>query len=382
MNNSTCWWAPYLRRSLNILMLVLIFCATKGNLWAAPSAETERKNEQESMMDLDLAAMVQPVPATAKFSDPDYYIWCGTMVRGDDGLCHLFYSRWPRKLGFNAWVTHSEIAHAIADNPLGPYRHKAVVLPARGQEFWDGLCMHNPTVMRFGDKYYLYYMGNTGDSVAMKGLNWTHRNNQRIGVAVADNPDGPWTRFDQPLIAPTPGFYDALCCANPSVTARPGGGYLMVYKAVGDKKPLPFGGPVLHVAATSDNPTGPFQKHPDPVFVKAGVAFAAEDPFIWSSGQLYWAVVKDMAGHFTGRGKSLALFESEDGFRWTLAKHSLVSMTEVVWEDGRRQKLNSLERPQVWLENGEPAVLFCAVAENEQRPHSFNIHIPLKQLQP
>ena len=93
--------------------------------------------------DYDFAAMIQPVPVTAKFSDPDYYIWCGTMVRGDDGKCHLFYSRWPRKLGFNAWVTHSEVAHAVGDTPLGPFTHKDVAMPERGREFWDGHCTHN-----------------------------------------------------------------------------------------------------------------------------------------------------------------------------------------------------------------------------------------------
>ena len=327
--------------------------------------------------DLDLAAMVQPVPRTARFIDENYYIWCGTMIRGDDGRCHLFYSRWPRKLGHYAWVTHSEIAHAVADQPLGPYRHKDVALPARGKEFWDGLCTHNPNVHRFGNKYYLYYMGNTGDGQASKTLNWTHRNNQRIGVAVADSPDGPWQRQDRPLVEPTPGFFDALCCTNPSATQRPDGGFLLVYKAVGDKNKLPFGGPVVHVAATSDSPLGPFKKHPEPVFTKEGVAFAAEDPFIWHQGDRYRAIVKDNAGHFTGKGKSTALFESPDGLRWKLATHPLVMTTTVVWADGREQKMNSLERPQLWLENGRPAVLLFAVDETPRREHSFNIQIPL-----
>lgn len=101
---------------------------------------------QGASPDYDFAAMMQPVPASAKFSDPDYYIWCGTMVRGDDGKCHLFYSRWPRKLGHNAWVTHSEVAHAVGDTPLGPFAHKDVALTERGATFWDGHCTHNPTV--------------------------------------------------------------------------------------------------------------------------------------------------------------------------------------------------------------------------------------------
>jgi len=327
--------------------------------------------------DYDFAAMTRPVPAAAKFSDPDHYIWCGTMVRGDDGKCHLFYSRWPRKLGHNAWVTHSEVAHAVGDTPLGPFAHKDVALPARGQQFWDGLCTHNPTVLRFGKRFYIYYMGNTGDRAATKGLNWVHRNNQRVGVAVADSPDGPWQRFDKPLIEPTPGFYDALCCSNPSVAARPGGGYLMVYKAVGDKGPPPFGGPVLHAVATSDNPTGPFQKHPKPIFVKQGVQFAAEDPFIWSDGQRYWAIVKDNAGHFTGAGKSTALWQSDDGLDWRLAKHPLVATTEIAWEGGQKQKLHSLERPQLFFENGRPTVLMFASDTDSKREHSFNVRIPL-----
>lgn len=329
-------------------------------------------------VDLDLAAMLQPLPHTAKFSDPDYYIWCGSMVKGNDGSYHLFYSRWARALGHSAWVTHSEIAHAIATSPFGPYRHQAVALPARGKEWWDGLCAHNPTVQHFGSKYYLYYMGNTGDGQVMPTLNWTHRNRQRVGVAVADSPNGPWTRFSEPLIAPTAGFYDALCCTNPSVTQRPDGGYLMIYKGVSDKDPLPFGGPVLHIAALSDSPTGPFIKQPDPVFVKEGVTFAAEDPFIWSSGNQYWAIVKDNAGHFTGQGKSLALFESREGLHWVPAKHPLVSTTDVTWQDGVRQALYSLERPQVFLENGEPTALFCAADEDVRRGHSFNLQIPLK----
>jgi hypothetical protein len=328
--------------------------------------------------DYDFAAMLQPVPAAAKFSDPDFYVWCGTMVRGDDRRCHLFYSRWPRKLGHNAWVTHSEVAHAVGDTPLGPFTHQDVALPARGEEFWDGLCTHNPTVLRFGGKFYIYYMGNTGDRAPTKGLNWVHRNNQRIGVAVADSPDGPWQRCDKPVIAPTPGFYDALCCSNPSVAARPGGGYLMVYKAVGDKGQPPFGGPVLHAVATSDSPTGPFQKHPHPIFVKEGVPFAAEDPFIWSDGQQYWAIVKDNAGHFTGAGKSTALWQSLDGFDWKLAPHPLVATTEITWEGGQKQKLNSLERPQLFFEDGRPVVLMFASDTDRQRDHSFNVRIPLR----
>ena len=321
---------------------------------------------------------MQPVPETAKFIDPDFFIWGGSMVQDEDGICHLFYSRWPKELGHNAWVTHSEIAHATATDPLGPYSHVDIALPARGKTLWDGLCTHNPTVHAFEGKYYLYYMGNTGDRVASESLNWTHRNNQRIGVAVADHPNGPWKRCDTPLIdvGPDAESHDALMTSNPSVCRRPDGTYLMVYKAVGMKRGLPAGGPVVHLVATLDSPTGPFVKHPDPVFTAKGDLFPAEDPFIWVENGQLWAIVKDMKGSFTGAGQSLALFRSKDGIDWNPAEDPLASKLEIHWAGGETEKVAHLERPQLWLQNGVPKVLFCAA--DKDRSHSFNVHIPLE----
>jgi hypothetical protein len=284
--------------------------------------------------DYDFAKMIQPVPVSAKFEDPGYIVWCGSMVKGDDGKYHMLYSRWPAKLGHYAWVSHSEVAHAVADHPLGPYRPAGIALPERGKDFWDGLCTHNPTVMKFGKKYYLYYMGNTGDRKKGSPLNWTHRNNQRIGVAVADSPAGPWVRSDKPLIEPTPDFHDALCLANPSVVQRPDGGFLMVY-------------------------------------------IAAEDPFIWQAEGTYWAIVKDFKGGFTKAGASLALFRSTDGLDWQPATHPLVSRLLIRWENGTKSSLMKLERPQLYFENNQPTVLFCAAALRNKLHQSFNVQIPL-----
>ena len=209
-------------------------------------------------------------------------------------------------------MTHSEVAHAIGNSPLGEFKFVDVALPARGKQFWDGLCTHNPTVLRIGNRYYLYYMGNTGDGQAMPSLNWVHRNNQRIGVAVAENPNGPWARFDRPVldVSPDPNADDALMTSNPAVTVRPEGGVLMIYKAVARQRPLPFGGPVVHLTATSDSPTGPFTKQMRPIFTAPGVNFAAEDPFVWYdyARRRYFAIVKDNDGYFTHAGKSLSLW--------------------------------------------------------------------------
>ncbi|MFD2256636.1 ThuA domain-containing protein [Luteolibacter algae] len=324
------------------------------------------------LKEYNFQSLLSPVPPTAKFYDPEYEIWGGSAVKGDDGKYHMFYSRWLRKLTHEAWVTHSEIAHAVSDTPFGPWKHSDVSLPPRGGKFWDANCTHNPTIMRAEGRYYLYYMGNRGD-----GTYWDHRNNQCIGVAVADSPFGPWTRFDEPVIniseAP-----DALMIANPTVIPRPEGGYLMIYKAASLKGELPKGGPVIHLVATADTPAGPFKKTYKEVFGKEGVHFPAEDPYMWYAGDRYWAIVKDFQGNFTKKGTSLALFESKDGFTWKTAKHPFVSSLEIHWKDQGVQKVSALERPQLLVENGVPIALFCAAAENKERVGTFNVQIPLK----
>lgn len=359
-----------MRPVIYLLLLGLIICSC---------GQAKKEN-------VDFKLEFEKVPISAKFISDDMSIWGASLLKGDDDLYHMYYSRWKKELGW-VWETHSEIAHAVSKSPFGPFQHKNVVLPVRGAEFWDGLCTHNPTVHKFDEKYYLYYMGNTGDGKIYSKpgkvkLNPIHRNNQRIGVAVADNPNGPWERFDKPLVdvSPDSTALDALMTSNPSITQGPDGRFLMVYKAVGKKKPGIWGGPVVHCVATSDKPTGPFKKYDKPVFQAEGHDFPAEDPFIWYQDGLYRAIVKDMHGAFTDAGRSLVLFDSEDGFDWNLAKNPLVSTLQIEWENGETQKVDHLERPQLYLENGVPVALLCASDTHDENGvlQSFNVQIPLK----
>lgn len=319
------------------------------------------------------------------FRNDSLSIWGASLVKGEDGLFHLFYSRWPRSLGW-AWVTDSEIAHATSESPFGPFTFQDVALERRGVSHWDGWCTHNPTVHAFEGKYYLYYMGNTGDGdiVSSPGkpkLNWNHRNQQRIGVAVADHPSGPWKRFDKPVldISPDSSAYDALMTSNPSIYQRPDGGYLMIYKAVGKHHALPQGGPVVHMVATSDHPTGPFKKYEKPIFTFEGERFPAEDPYIWYQDGKYRAIVKRIK-HIDGkRVFSLVHYDSDDGIDWKPGKHHHISDREVEWENGRIQQFDHLERPQVYVENGTPVALLCAADTLDEQGirQSFNLQIPL-----
>ena len=44
------------------------------------------------------------------FKSETYSIWGGSLVKGEDGKYHMFYSRWPKAPGW-VWVSHSEIRY-------------------------------------------------------------------------------------------------------------------------------------------------------------------------------------------------------------------------------------------------------------------------------
>jgi hypothetical protein len=93
---------------------------------------------------LDFAKLIPAtLPRSAVFKQEGWCLWDPCVVRGDDGLYHLLYSRWRQSLGFDAWATHAEIAWATATNAAGPYEFRGVVLPARGGQFWDGHSVYN-----------------------------------------------------------------------------------------------------------------------------------------------------------------------------------------------------------------------------------------------
>jgi len=330
--------------------------------------------------------MIQPVPESAILEMDHWYVWGGSAVRDEEGKYHLLFSRWPKKTGMEGWVTHSEIARAISKSPLGPYKFQGVALPARGKNYWDGDVTHNPTVKRFGDKYYLYYNGNREfdykDKVSEKKYSkwWRHRNNQRVGVAVADQPNGPWERFDEPLIEVGPWDWNGLITTNPSVAKHENGTFLLVYKTVAEapEEDMPFGGKVTHGVAKSDHPTGPFKKHPEPVFTHPTAKFPAEDPCVFFLKDRYWGILKDQEGYFVKSDtQQLVLFESSNGTEWKLAKHPLVTKPKIRWKNGKVQNVSRLERPQLLIENGIPQVLFAAVHPGKGK--TFNVHIPLQK---
>lgn len=344
-----------------------------------------------------LADMVQPIPVGNVQKDSAWNIWGGSMVKGYDNKYHLYFSRWPRQSGHESWISHSEIAYAVADKPEGPFRFVNVALPARGTEFWDGAMTHNPYMVLKDGKYYLYHIGTTGKIlpadqklVPYGDEWWIRRNKQRIGVAVSDKPEGPWRRFEIPVLSNSEDTtaFDAMCVNNPAVCIGRDGKIVMLYKAV-CKNGTRGGGPVRFSVAFANSPTGPFVKTNKLIFqpTDPNARMVAEDPYLWYDGKndKYYAIVRDVVGQFTGEDSGgLALMESEDAINWQPTANPKVLPAKLVWEDGTvyNAKADHVERPFLYRdENGIPSLLFGSFSIHTNkihREHSFNGRIPFE----
>jgi len=334
---------------------------------------------------LDLNAMVQPVPQANRFIDPGHYVWCGSVTKGDDGKFYMLYSRWPLSDGFYSWPVTSEIAVAVSNSASGPFKHLKVALSARGTKFWDGSATHNPAVIKHKGKYYLYYMGTSSNAeitqpVPASGNWWHYRNSQRIGVAVADKPDGEWKRLDHPVLSVSADStaYDALMVSNPAAAFDDKGRVILLYKQVCKNDKI-NGGQVRFGVAFADSPFGPFVKHEKPIFeVNDGGKdwMVAEDPFVWFQYGTYLAIVRDVVGKFTGDEGAWALMVSKNGYDWQPARHPKVVGSTFYWEGGVAS-VSKLERPCLYMEKGVPKYLYGATRANKEQTLSFNVAVPL-----
>ncbi len=329
---------------------------------------------QAGNVQLNLGARIQPLGDENVFRDPDYFNWGASILRGEDGTYHLFYARWPRAYGFTGWLTHSEVAHAVSDDPAGPYTYLGTVLQGRRGEYWDAITAHNPKIKYFEGKYYLYYIGTHAEGypmteeklveVAHTGYShplWTVlRENQRTGVAVASSLDGPWERLDAPIIEPS-GPITTLT-VNPAIARGPDGTYFLIIK--GDKpNETRF---IRHQAmATAPSPTGPFSMQSRPVIDYMDT----EDVSLWydDEDRRFYAIFH--AHDFIG------LITSADGLSWEKAEYFEVTKKRLQLQEGSLLQPDRMERPFVLVEEGKPRVLCLAVKKGDD---SYTVFVPLE----
>jgi hypothetical protein len=369
-----------------------------------------------SQDDLDLHALLpEEVDSSQILISDSFYTWCSSVIRGEDGKYHMFYSRWPHGThaadgdsmnyifnGFSGWLKYSEIAYALSDNPYGPYHYVKTILKGSGDPgVWDRFTMHNPQIRKFGRCYYLYYISNSydpdfsgapnyspGGRTKAEWQHWLRYNcTQKIGVlkaaSIQDLVNGRFEKPAKPIMEPDH-IHSFEVTTNPSVTEGPDGKFYMMYKS---RKPN-VGNMTLWMAV-SDRPDGTFHEIAE-VFTTPEMA--CEDPCLWydRKRRLFYAAVKYYSNSrvLAPQFGALALIQSTDAMHWEPAAHSLVSLREV-GIGGKKIDLAHLERPFVLMDKeGMPVAIFAAATVSEPGKanpthvdadhNSFNLCLKLK----
>ncbi|MDU1891319.1 MAG: glycoside hydrolase family protein [Dysgonomonas sp.] len=346
-------------------------------------------SQTKGKADLPLSERLLPAPVNGGFEMPGYWVWGSSVIKGKDGKYHMFADRWKKELGFQSWVTASEVVHAVSDTPEGPYIFVDVALPKRGMEYFDGLATHNPRVIEYEGLYYLYYFGTTYDFPTPQSPDewqddyfekaWM---NKRIAIAYSESLDGPWIRPDKPAIEPRPGKWDSSITTNPSPMIDPRTNKIILIYKSSTGSPAP---PLLLGVAQADKPLGEYKRlSDDPIFrfeTNENKDNDIEDPFIWYNGEKYEMIMKDRFGHIAGEDGAGINATSTDAVNWELSEPVKVYSRYVRWDDGTTTHQANLERPFLLIEDGKPTHLFLATGEGDwpwNFKRTWNMVIPLK----
>ena len=276
-----------------------------------PVSFDENENEVQTLFD-----GMQLIPCNSGLQMDGYFVWGGSVVELD-GRFHMFASRWPKETGFpRGYFDHSEIVHAQADNPIGPYEFRDVVTPARGGDFWDGKMTHNPTIYRVDDQFVLFHNGSAVGSPIRK-----------VAYATAPSVNGPWTRLDDPL----PLSEDAN---NPGACFASGGALKLVFR----DRDLKMG------IAEAPSLAGPYTVRNWHIIPDANL----EDAYLYFKDGLYHIICEDNRAQISGHDRWGVHLVSEDGVtNWRNADPVVAYTHTVRWEDGSATTFERRERPQL-----------------------------------
>lgn len=236
------------------------------------------------------------VPLNSGFKMDDYWVWCGSVTEAPCGNgFHMYAARWPKKYPmFEGYIYLSEIVRAWSPTMEGPYEFVERILPTGNSKDWNGRMAHNPTIVKYGNKYLLYYIASTydipspkpdavaADSKTIEAI----YNRIRIGVLIADHPSGPWDSPDKPILKPRPEKWDCDIVTNPAACVHPDGRIFLYYRSN-----TPDG---LRIGlAVAKSPKGPYIRIQNaPVMENINI----EDPFVWHNGKCFEMIAKDMTG--------------------------------------------------------------------------------------
>jgi len=298
--------------------------------------------------------------------DKKINLWCPSIIKLG-GKYHLFASAWPNEGDdvMEGWK-ESYVIRAQSNSLFGKYEYQEDVLKPRGDEdqYFDAHGVHNPKIMKRGDKFILYYLGIP---------EW------KSGFAIADNIKGSWERAAEAKI-PT---------NNPAIWEEDDGTIYLVGK--GKRHPESENNHGYEISGKydtllevfrADSIYGPYVRLTDTYESALENGYELEDPTVWKANGLYHLLVTDWEGHASGVNKGIVHYVSEDGNEYKLvSREPVISDQEAIkFLDGSTKKFRRMERPEIVLnENNEVVALITAVlpAHGEETTSSEILIFPV-----
>eukprot|EP00039_Didymoeca_costata_P021969 m.345862 g.345862 ORF g.345862 m.345862 type:complete len:523 (-) comp27463_c0_seq1:96-1664(-) len=285
-------------------------------------------------------AQAAPLPQQAFFSS-NYSSWGGSVVVAPnsstgENVSHMFLAVFADHAGLSQWTSKSEIMHATADSPAGPFRAKEIVVSPFA---------HNPEVIRANDGTYLIF------SIGKETL------------LASKSPNGPWES------------QSFTSCNNPAPFQLPNRDefYCMCHNG---PNPSHWGSSVgLVWAPTWKGPWTAMRNNTDDLLDGGTLLFAhpVEDPFVWSTpdGRVHMVshafrmgmVNRTVAGSGNAFG-GYATAPSPFG-PWKFQETQVAYDNVVHFNNGSTAYLDRRERPKLLLDDdGVPQYLYNGVCPN------------------
>jgi len=355
--------------TLTLLLIMVIVCgkATAYTKFHFQRSETEKTIDSIAFAKgapvKRLSAMASGMQWVGKAVDePNFYVWCTSPIMSSDRKVHLFCSRWPKKLGMNGWMTHSEIAHYIGDQPEGPFRFVNTAISANPGSPWNNSVL-NPAIFKFEETFVLLYVTfDHRDDSPYRGGQTLPCGKMYTCMATSNSINGPWVKKgeDGMIVFPSkdPKHYSFQSWSLDNPTMLQYNGTFYIYFKSGREQ---FKSRYCY--ATSNQLEGPYKLGDEPCTDNINYIEDAT-VFIWK--KKICLLTDDNMGSHTGVPGRGILWQSESPVQFRVADASIgflkildyyknLDLTRTRNLYGNELKF---ERPGILMIDGKPAYFY------------------------
>lgn len=265
--------------------------------------------------------------------DNERSYWGGNILKGDDGLYHLFVCGWPESApkGHHTWP-QSTVYHTVCKNSIGPFIIRDTIGPG-----------HNPEIFRAQNGQFVIYVID--------------------GQYVSDSMNGPWNYRKFDFDPRDRGIIEGL--SNLTFAKREDGSNLMICRGGGAW--------ISRTGLSTYNQLTDRRVYPE-------VEGAFEDPVVWRDHVQYHLIVNDWLGRIA------FYLRSKDGINWvTDPGEAYLPGVISMHKDGKKEDWFKYERIKILQDEYGRAIQanFAVIdtLKDEDKPNdrhsSKNIGIPL-----